>query len=402
MIQCSDIVVVGGGPCGSFSAMAAARQGIDVIVIEEHKEIGTPVHCAGHISIHGLKTLGLEIPNNMIENKISKARFYAPSGKELYVDCKRAVTQVIDRVLFDRYLAELSSQQGVSYVHGVSARSFWIDSNRVKGVCVGGEKPSRVEAKVVIDAEGASADLLRKASLLSSNRTAFVTGVQGYSAKVADMDPDSVEIYLGKDYAPGFFAWIIPRRDGGAKVGLATNRGNPRALIERFSRKHPIASNKIVQPLSDISFHPIPLGGPPSKTYGNGFIVVGDAASQVKPTTGGGVVFGLTCSRIAGDTAAEAVLAGNYSSEFLSRYQMVWGKQLGIEFKMEGVTRRILSRLSDKAIDRIFAIGETFHVGDSLGDISEIDFEKKMLRRALIKPNVALAFLCSLISSFLS
>jgi digeranylgeranylglycerophospholipid reductase len=401
MIQRSDIVVVGGGPCGSFSAMAAARQGIDVTVIEEHREIGTPVHCAGHISIHGLKTLDIEIPSNIIENRVSKARFYAPSGKQLCIDCKRPVTQVIDRVLFDRYLSELSSQRGVSYLHGVDARSFWIDSNRVKGVCVGGEEPSKVEAKVVIDAEGASADLLRKASLPSSSRTTFVTGVQGYSAKVSDVDLDSVEIYLGNDFAPGFFAWIIPRRDGSAKVGLATNRGNPRTLIERFSRKHPTASKKIMQPLSSISFHPIPLGGPPSRTYGNGFIVVGDAASQVKPTTGGGMVFGLTCSRIAGDTAAEAVLADDYSSEFLSRYQTLWRKQLGKEFKMGTATRKILSGLSDRAIDRIFSIGEAFHVGDSLGDTNEIDSQERILRGALIKPNIALAFLCSLLSSFL-
>jgi len=401
MIQGSDIVVVGGGPCGSFSAMAAARQGIDVTVIEEHKEIGTPAHCAGHISIHGLKTLDLEIPSNMIENRISKARFYTPSGKELCIDCKRPVTYVINRILFDRYLAELSSQRGVSYLHGVDTRSLWIDSNRVKGVCVSGEKSWKVGAKVVIDAEGASADLLRKASLPTPNRTTFVTGVQGYSATVSDVDLDSVEIYLGKGYAPGFFAWIIPRRDGSAKVGLATNRGNPRTLIEHFSRKHPTASKKIMQSLSNISFHPIPLGGPPSRTYGNGLIVVGDAASQVKPTTGGGVVFGLTCSRIAGDTAAEAVLADDYSSEFLSRYQTLWRKRLGREFKIGRGTRRILSGLSDRAIDRIFSIGETFHVDDSLGDTSEIDFQGRILQSALMKPNVAFAFLCSLLVSLL-
>lgn len=397
----SDIVVVGGGPCGSFSAMAAAKQGANVSLLEEHGEIGTPTHCAGHISIHGLRTLGLEIPNTMIENKISMAKFHSPSGKTICIDCKRPVTYVINRTLFDQYLAELSARVGVSYIYGVNVKSLWIDSNHIKGVCVDGENLSKIEAKVVIDAEGASASLLRKASLPALTRTACVTGVQGYSAMVSDVDLESVEIYVGRDYAPGFFAWIIPRQDRSAKIGLATNKGNPRVLLERFCRKHPIASKKIVGPLSDVSFHPIPLGGPPSRTYGNGLIAVGDAASQVKPTTGGGVVFGLACSRIAGNTAAEAIRTGDNSSKFLSKYQMLWKESLGEEFKMGRMTRLFLTGLSDRAVDRIFSIGRMFHVEDSIGDVSEIDFQERILQSSLTKPNVALALLCSLFSCLL-
>jgi flavin-dependent dehydrogenase len=182
---------------------------------------------------------------------------------------------------------------------------------------------------------------------------------------------------------------------------LATNKGNPRVLLERFCRKHPIASKKIVGPLSDVSFHPIPLGGPPSRTYGNGLIAVGDAASQVKPTTGGGVVFGLACSRIAGNTAAEAIRTGDNSSKFLSKYQMLWKESLGKEFKMGRMTRQFLTGLSDRAVDRIFSIGRMFHVEDSIGDVSEIDFQERILQSSLTKPNVALALLCSLFSCLL-
>lgn len=396
-----DVVVVGGGPCGSFSAVAAAKRGTKTSVLEEHMEVGTPSHCAGHVSIHGLKTLGLEVPRDLIENRVRIARFHSPSGKTLRIECAKPVAYVINRTLFDQYLAGLAVRAGVSYLKGVCAESLWIDSNCIRGVSARGERQLQVEAKVVIDAEGARAGLLRKAHLPTSRRETTVTGAQGYSARVSDMDSESVEVYLGNGYAPGFFAWIVPRQDGSAKIGLATNRGNPRVLLEHFVTKHPTASKKILEPLTDLSFHPIPLGGPPSRTYADGLIVVGDAASQVKPTTGGGVVFGLTCSRIAGNVAADGVESGDCSSRFLSKYQKSWREMLGREFAIGRLTRRILSNLSDSAVDRIFSIGEKFHVEDSIGYVSEIDFEARILQCSLRKPNVALAFICSLLSCLL-
>jgi len=401
MRESFDIAVVGAGPCGSFSALAAAKGGANVSVIEEHVEVGIPVHCAGHVSIHGLKTLGLEIPHDLVENEIRIARFHSPSGKILRIEQVEPVSYVINRTLFDYYLAELATRAGVSYFKGVRAESLWIHSNRVGGVSARGEGQLQLEAKVVVDAEGAHTDLLRKAHLPVPRKEAMVTGAQGYSAMVSDVESGSVEVYLGNRYAPGFFAWIIPRQDGSAKIGLAANRGNPKTLLEHFVTKHPIVSRKIIEPLTDISFHPIPLDGPPSMTYSDGLLVVGDAASQVKPTTGGGIVFGLTCSRIAGNVAAEGVAEEDCTSRFLSKYQKSWSELLGREFAIGRLTRRMLSRLSDNAIDRIFSIGESFHVEDSLGYVSEIDFEERILRYSLRKPNVALAFVCSLLSCLL-
>jgi len=397
-----DVLVVGGGPCGSFSALAAAKSGAKVSVVEEHSEIGRPSHCAGHVSIHGLKTLGLEIPSDIIENRISVASFHSPSGKTLRIECEKTVTYVIDRLLFDQYLAELAHDAGVSYLKGTGADSFWIEANRVRGIFTRGEKRLRMECKVVIDAEGVGASLLRKARLSLPHRDMMVIGAQGDCSRVSNVESNSVEIYLGSNYAPGFFAWIVPRQDGSAKVGLAANRGNPKLLLERFATRHPTASKKISEPLSDVTFHPIPLGGPRSRTHSDGLIIVGDAASQVKPTTGGGIVFGLTCSRIAGTTAAEGVYRGDCSSRFLSRYEASWGEVLGREFSIGRFTRKILSGLSDRAVDRIFSIAKELQVEGSIDYLSEIDFEEMILQHCLRKPNVALAFVCSLFSCMLS
>ena len=118
-----DAVVVGGGPCGSFSAFTMAKQGMNVIVCEEHKKIGVPTHCAGHLSISGLKRLGLHLPSNVVENEFKGAVLYSPRGKEFSVRFNSPVTCVVNRKLFDKYLSNLAAKAGVQYLFGSRAES---------------------------------------------------------------------------------------------------------------------------------------------------------------------------------------------------------------------------------------------------------------------------------------
>ncbi|MFB0567962.1 MAG: NAD(P)/FAD-dependent oxidoreductase, partial [Candidatus Bathyarchaeia archaeon] len=113
-----DAVVVGGGPCGSLAAWTLAKLGADVAVFEEHREIGLPSHCAGHVSIKGLKRLGLHLPQRIFENKIYGAVFYSPSGLEFRVKRSSPVTCVLNRELLDKHLAELAMKAGAQYFTG--------------------------------------------------------------------------------------------------------------------------------------------------------------------------------------------------------------------------------------------------------------------------------------------
>ena len=106
-----------------------------------------------------------------------------------------------------------------------------------------------------------------------------ITGVQ-------NIELNAVEVYFGKGYAPGFYGWLIPRPDGTAKLGLATNQGDPRIYLKRLMTKHPVASKQLAKAkITKISYHAISLGGPIKKAYIDGFLAMGDCASQVKPTT---------------------------------------------------------------------------------------------------------------------
>jgi len=399
-----DVVVVGGGVCGSFSALTAARLGAKVAVCEEHREIGLPQHCAGHVSISGLKRVGMSLPKKIVENEFERAVFYSPSGKEFTIECSSPVTCVLNRELLDKHLADLAERAGARFLLKSRAESFLVDSNFVKGVVVGRKGTRKTLASsVVIDAEGCSSALLKKVGLQTLNRSMVVHALQAEVDRVKEVDMDTVEVYLGRTYAPGFFAWIIPRRDGSAKVGLATTCGDPREYLNRLMRDHPVASKKLgSSKVTSLSLHPIPLGGAIPRTYWNGLLVVGDAASQVKPTTGGGIVFGLLCSKIAGEVSHDAIESSNFSADFLSRYQSRWRKLIGFDLAAMRQVRKMLNRLPDDRIDRIIELCSKLGVGRILEEIGDLDFQGKSLVRLIEHPTALMIALYSFLSSLTS
>jgi len=400
-----DIVVVGGGPCGSYSAYTAAKLGAEVLVCEEHEEIGVPKHCAGHLNISSLRRLGLRIPRGAVENEIRGAVFHSPSGKEFVLRCRAPVTYVVNRELFDKHLFDLAVKSGVQYRLKSKVRSLLFDSGVVNGVALKGESGNgeRLEANVVIDAEGCSSKLLKKTGLHGLKRSMMVRGIQAEVDDVEDVDEDMVEVYLGRNVAPGFFAWIIPRNDGSAKVGLATATGNPHQYLRRFMEKHPVASQKLKKSRTiNISLHPIPLAGPIPKTYSDGFLVVGDAASQVKPTTGGGIIFGLTCARVAGEAAYEAVKRQDFSEAFLSRYQSRWKKLVGFDLAAMLRMRRMLNTLSDSRMDGMIDLCRKLGIDSVLEKVGDLDFQGRTLIPMIKYPGtlaVISYFVCSWLTS---
>jgi digeranylgeranylglycerophospholipid reductase len=373
-----DIVVVGGGPCGSYAAYTAAKLGAEVVVCEEHEMVGAPNHCAGHLNISSLQRLGIQVPRDAIENAIKGAFIYSPSGKEFVLRCRNPVTYVVDRERFDKHLADLAVKAGVEYRFKSRVKSLLFDSGIARGVEL--KENEKVEANVVVDAEGCSSAVLKQTGLECLRSSVIVRGIQAEVDGLKDVDEDMVEVYLGRNFAPDFFAWIIPRKDGTAKVGLATSTGNPHQYLRNFMQKHPVASKKLQKSqVTGMTIHPIPLAGPIPKTYSNGFLAVGDAASQVKPTTGGGVIFGLTCARAAGEVAYEAVKNSNFSEAFLYRYQQEWKRLVGFDLSAMLWMRKMLNSLSDNRTDNIIGLCNRLGIDDTLEKFGDLDFQGRSL-----------------------
>jgi geranylgeranyl reductase family protein len=402
MKEASDAVIVGGGPCGSFAALNLAKQGIKAIVFEEHGEIGIPTHCPGHLSIKGLKRLGLyPLPEEIVENEFYGAVFHSPKSRSFSIRFSQPVTCAVDRALFDKHVAQMAQNIGAFYHLNSRVESLIIENDFVKGLTVkkNGEVEEEFPAKIVIDAEGISSRILRQLRLGPLKRQMFVNAVHAEVENAKDVEEDMVEVFLGKEYAPGFYAWLIPKKDGKAKIGLATKTGNPKELLQRLMLKHPAASKKLQGArVLRTTFHPISLHGPIAKTYSDSFLAVGDAASQVKPTTGGGVILGMTCAKIAAQVAYEALKRNDFSPEFLSIYQILCKETLGFDMSVMLRMRKMLDTMSDGKLDNAISFLSRIGVDKALQNVGDLDFQGQALIRALRYPQTltALVYFCLL------
>lgn len=396
------VVVVGGGPAGSSFAYELAKRGVSVSVFEEHPQVGVPSHCAGHLSIRSLKSLGLyPLPDGIVENEFSGANFYSPSGTKFAVHLVNPVTCAVNRALFDKYLAEKAQTAGARYFFGSHVSSLLIQNGFVEGITVTQDRKveTQIPAKLVVDTEGISSRLTRQAGLPTPKREGLVYAVEAEVENVQNTEEHAVEVYVGNKYASGFYAWLIPRLDGTAKVGLATRSGNPKEFLHRFMHKHPVASKQLGNAkVSQMTFHAITLGGPVSKAYGNGFLAVGDCASQVKSTTGGGVVFSVTCAKFAAEVANQALREGDVSAEFLRSYQKRVDGALGFDVRVMLKIREFLNKLSDEQMDKALRFAARTGLGGALRDVDEIDFQGRTLFTILKKPSAyaALVYFASL------
>jgi len=392
----SDAVVIGGGPVGSYTALCLAKLGVNVTVFEEHPKIGVPSHCAGHLSIRSLRTMGLyPLPNGIVENTFRTANFYSPAGTKFSISLSHPVTTVLNRARFDQYLARQAEAAGAHLLLNSRVQSLMISEGYVKGLDIQaiGKKEEKIFSRITLDAEGISSRLLKQAGLTALKTPGLVYAVEAEVENLQDIEQDAVEVYLGKSYAPGFYGWLIPRLDGTAKLGLATNRGNPREFLRELMSKHPVASKQLRKAkITQIGYHAISLGGPIDRTYANGFLAVGDCASQVKPTTGGGVIFGLTCAKIAAETANKAIKQVYFFSDALQIYQKRCSDLLNFDFMVMLRLRRFLNSLSDTKVDEMLRVCSKLGVGKALRNEDEIDFQGKMLAKSLAKPSIIAAF----------
>jgi len=400
-----DVAVVGGGICGLFCGLVLGKLGVDVTVFEEHAVIGKPSHCAGHLSIQSLKRLGIyPLPKGIIENEYRGAIFYSPKGNKFEVEFDSPVTCTVHREKLDNYIAKLAVQAGAKIQLRTRVESLVFKDTHIEAVQVKqSEERKCLDTKIVVDAEGISSQILKQAGLRPLNRRMMVNGVSAEADKVKDLDEDLVEVYLGNSYAPGFYAWIMPKKDGTAKVGLAVKRGNPKLFLEKFIEKHPIASRKLGESRTvQEAFHPITLGGAIPKTFTNSFLAVGDAASQVKPTTGGGVIFGLNCANIAARTVYKALKENDFSEKILSEYQRGWKKLLGFDLWVMLQIRKMLDCLSDSQIDKFVLKCKRLKMHEVLKNFRDVDFQGKSLARIIWHPSLTSLALYLILEMFKS
>ncbi len=359
-----DGVVVGGGPAGSRVACRLAEQGHRVLVMEKKSRPGGKTACTGIIGQECAGAFGVE--GRVILRKINSATLFSPSGRQLHLRREEPQACILDRSAFDIFMAERAQKAGAEYSFNSRVTDINIEKDHASVIISRGKKLETIETRVAVLATGFSPPMLQKFGLGVVKD--FTTGVQ---AEVEAPALGEVEVYFG-DVAPGFFAWLVPTAPPLARAGLLS-RSRPGYFLKKWLAEL-AGRGKITTAEVKPSYGAIPLR-PPPRTYGERLIAVGDAAGQVKPTTGGGIYYGLLGADIAADTLHRALGEDDLSAKSLARYERGWRKKLGREIRTGYWFRKIYERLSDRQIDRIFQLIRAGGIDEVLLNAEDVSFD---------------------------
>ncbi len=334
----AEIVVVGAGACGSLAAKSAALRGASVLILEEDLLPGKFHKCSGLYSKKGLQRLGIAYENCVL-HEVRGANVYA-GGHSFAVDKRETVAFVLDRQKLDEQLCQEAIDAGAVLKLGQRVQ---------RRTCLGiATKDSNYGFRFLIGADGVSSAVAYMYGFppIGNGNIAMCYEAEFDNCRLAEAD--KVDVFLDAKLFPGFFGWIIPAGKAKARIGFGTTCHS--ALKNSFEKffQIPLVRQTRGEKVREF-WHAIPLRTRRSTEKGN-VLLVGDAAGQVKASSGGGVVFGGQCAQIAGEVAAR-----NCAGERLS-YERKWRERFGKVLKTHRFVRKVFDA-SPSALQKLTVVG---------------------------------------------
>ncbi len=385
-----DVAVIGAGPAGSRTARNLARSGLRVRLVEEHRAVGVPSHCSGLISPRTLREA--EIGEDAVLHRITGAFAHTQSGASVALGNGETKAVAIDRVKWDQTLAEQAQAAGAEMIRArmVGARR---ENGHVSLTLATDGRDSTVTARMVVGADGTHSRVARTLGMPRPTEYAYNLGIEGrmkYPPEGEGWRDDYVHVFVGQDLAPGWFGWIIPTGDDVVRVGIGSNNGvKPVECYRRLSAAFPSLFAGI-EPLRMYG-GTIPLTFAP-RTYDDNVILVGDAAGQVKPFSGGGIYTSLVAARHASDAIERAFSLGDFSRASLAPYEKGWKREVGRELKKSWRLRNFGLGMTDAQVERVVHALSGPKLQAMAAQHADIDYPSKVLLR-LARSGPALATL---------
>jgi len=344
-----DAVIAGGSVAGLICAREIASNHHSVLVIEEDYEIGTPEHCGGLVSITGLEELGIVPFRKTFDHLIESAQVHAPNGNSFSINSKKQKVAEISRRELDKQIAHQAQKNGAVIKVRTSFQELTNDGVRTN--------EGEIKCKIFVDARGVS-------SLIHKDRTGILSSAQ-YEIYADWIKKGKVEVFFDQEKYPGFFAWVIPSDEGKGKIGVAGKGINVVEAIEKFLDT--IGNYSTIRKI----YAPIWIKGPIEKFIDGKTVIVGDAAGQAKPTTAGGIY----SSGMGGLYAGQAIskFLESKDSADLEEYQKRWTEKFGKEFEKQLFARKILERLDNNTINKLFE-SVTPEITKEISEKDDFDF----------------------------
>ncbi len=378
-----DVLVVGAGPAGSTAAQHLSAEGLDVAVLEEHAVVGEPVDCTGIVGADAFADF--DLAQGVVVDSVRAVTLHSPGGIPATYQSSAPLAYVVNRAELDRSLARRAQEAGATFILNAQAVDIARNGRGVKVLCrhAGGET-CQFSARMVILAGGPRFAFHERLGLGSC--------VLVWRSAHAELPGDGLphaQVFLGRDVAPGAFAWAVPVKGSGkpsVRVGVNSHGDAPQYLEklcrEKFSHLLPGDGSFSSRPWS---VPILPLSG----TYGDRVLAIGDAAGQVKPTSGGGIYYGMLSAREAARTVAEVWRKSRLDREALSAYERRWRARLGFDLKIGTLFRRLFVRMTDQDIDDLFLALQRDGLLASISEKVSFDWHGKLILFLLRHPALA-------------
>jgi flavin-dependent dehydrogenase len=303
----------------------------------------------------------------VILNKVNSAKFFSPAERCLRVQTENVQAYVVNRLLLDKTIASKAQSRGAQYFFSSPVIDIIRGKYNIQAETLCSGTREIFSARALVLANGFRPKLPLKLGLGKIKN--FLVGAQ---AEIEAKGIDELEVYFSQKTAPGAFAWLVPTSVNKAYVGLlATSQA--KLHLQKFLNNL-FCQSRVTSREAQIEQKAVPLGTL-ARSYGDRVLVIGDAAGQVKPTTGGGIYFGHLGAKIAAGVLDEALRRDNLTAGQLSHYQKQWKAKMGKEFSRGYRARWAYTKLSDRQIEGIFTALDTTGMAEALLNSNNFSFD---------------------------
>ncbi len=360
-----NVSIIGAGTSGLIAARELGKQGISTIAYDQKKVLGHPVRASGIVSIRGLGSIGIDY-SNAITNTLYGARIHA--GKStMHVNSKTPMAHVLERQLLNQICKEQAEDSGAVVSTGKRITAIDLDDIRSDG-------------GIIIGADGAVSTVAKHCGM-GSLTDYVITYKAEFETTISDTR--SVDLFFDKEYR-GLFGWLCPNTENILEVGIGINPGkiNAKKAFDSF-----IKGKEIADALGDAKMRNGQASIIPMRLRKrivdekHRVILIGDAAGQVKPTTGGGIVFGGNAAIIAAQTIKDHVEKGLA----LKRYELVYKKRFSTDTKVHSLINKIYSRAGTRGMEIGIGIMNSLGMSSLLGKYGDMDSPIRTLGNTLLR-----------------